>query len=132
MTLLVQTDVRVKKRKELRRELRTQVLNEAVDAALRDAFAEIDRIQAPLVSVSLGGGRPGADGTGPPAPGSPVALPSYLAGLDGAGVPVPMQPSTPVMLSDSRARAPPHAWQRCTVLGTHACVRTSVMRWCGY
>lgn len=102
MTLLVQTDGRVKKRKERRRELRTQVLNDAVNAALRDAYAEVDRIQAPLINIL---GNPAAAGPSPRDAGSPMAMPAHVAGLDGTGDPLATQPSTPVMLSDSRTSA---------------------------
>ena len=83
MTLLVQTDGRIKQRKERRKAAREGLLHGAIEAALDAAFAEVERIQTPLVNVTVtpGAPAPSSGGAGPDSIGAgPARVPFQIPG----------------------------------------------------
>jgi len=83
MTLLVQTDGRIKQRKERRKAAREGLLHGAIEAALDAAFAEVERIQTPLVNVTVtpGAPPPSSGGASPDSIGAgPARVPFQIPG----------------------------------------------------
>eukprot|EP00892_Ulva_mutabilis_P005666 jgi/Ulvmu1/3471/UM016_0091.1 len=104
MTLLVQTDGRVKQRKARRKAAREKLLNSAIEAALDAAFAEVERLQTPLINVTVSGAAyaPAAQPSsgGSPSDGAgPARVPFHAPAL------APDAAAAPMIFSDDRTRA---------------------------